>query len=305
MKRRAFIRSSIGAGLLAGSGLAMAPMGKVLGSPSEMNDPDLVAILGGEPDIMFDRAIQQFGGMGAFVKKGQKVVVKPNIGWDATPERAADTNPILVKRIIEHCFSAGASEVMVFDHTCNEWTACYKNSGIERAVKETRGKIVPGNSERYYQEVNIPSGKSLRKAKVHELIFDSDVFINVPVLKNHGGAKMTISMKNLMGIVWDRRYWHQNDMHQCIADFAAYRQPDLNIVDAYRVMKQNGPRGTSVNDVATMKAQLISTDMVAVDTAATKLFGMDPDKVTYLGLAENAGVGTMNLDSLNISRLKV
>ncbi len=306
MKRRAFIRSSIGAGLLAGSGLAMAPtIGKGMATPSAQKDPDLVAILGGEPDTMFDRAIQQFGGMGAFVKKGQKVVVKPNIGWDATPERAADTNPILVKRIIEHCFSAGASEVMVFDHTCNEWTACYKNSGIERAVKETRGKIVPGNSERYYQEVNIPSGKSLRKAKVHELIFDSDVFINVPVLKNHGGAKMTISMKNLMGIVWDRRYWHQNDLHQCIADFAAYRQPDLNVVDAYRVMKQNGPRGTSVNDVATMKAQLISTDMVAVDTAATKLFGMDPDKVTYLGLAEQAGVGTMNLDSLNISRLKV
>ena len=305
MKRRTFIRSSIGAGLLAGSGLAMAPIAKGMAAPSAQNNPDLVAILGGEPDTMFDRAIQEFGGMGSFVKKGQKVVVKPNIGWDATPERAADTNPLLVKRIIEHCFSAGASKVMVFDHTCNEWTACYKNSGIEGAVKETKGQIVPGNSERYYQEVSIPSGKSLKKAKVHELILDSDVFINVPVLKNHGGAKMTISMKNLMGIVWDRRYWHQNDLHQCIADFAAYRQPDLNIVDAYRVMKQNGPRGTSVNDVTTMKAQLISTDMVAVDTAATKLFGMDPDKVTHLGLAEKAGVGTMNLDSLNISRLKV
>src|SRR6056297_1856983 len=259
MKRRTFIRSSIGAGLLAGSGLAMAPIAKGMAAPSAQNNPDLVAILGGEPDTMFDRAIQEFGGMGSFVKKGQKVVVKPNIGWDATPERAADTNPLLVKRIIEHCFSAGASKVMVFDHTCNEWTACYKNSGIEGAVKETKGQIVPGNSERYYQEVSIPSGKSLKKAKVHELILDSDVFINVPVLKNHGGAKMTISMKNLMGIVWDRRYWHQNDLHQCIADFAAYRQPDLNIVDAYRVMKQNGPRGTSVNDVTTMKAQLIST----------------------------------------------
>ncbi len=131
------------------------------------------------------------------------------------------------------------------------------------------------------------------------------MFINVPVLKNHGGANMTITMKNLMGMVWDRKFWHANDLNQCIADFPMYRKPDLNIVDAYRVMKRNGPRGVSVDDIITMKAQIITTDMVAADTAACKLFGIDPAAVKYIALAEQLGLGTSDLDKLNISRIKV
>jgi len=84
-----------------------------------------VAIKGGEPDTMFDKGIAAFGGMQNFVKKGQKVVIKPNIGWDAVPEKGADTNPKLIGRIIQHCFNAGAKEVFVFDHTCDNWNRCY------------------------------------------------------------------------------------------------------------------------------------------------------------------------------------
>jgi len=110
-------------------------------------------------------------------------------------------------------------------------------------------------------------------------------------------------MKNLMGVVWDRRYWHANDLQQCIADFATFKKPTLNIVDAYRVMKRNGPRGVSVADVISMKYQIISTDMVAADAAATKLLGLEPDQVKHIGLAEALGVGTQNLDKLNINRI--
>lgn len=116
---------------------------------------------------------------------------------------------------------------------------------------------------------------------------------------------MSLTMKNLMGIVWDRRYFHQNDLHQCIADFATFKKPDLNVIDGYRVMKRNGPRGVSVNDVATMKYQILSTDMVAADTAATKVFGIETSRVKHIGLAEKSGVGTTNLDSLNIKRISV
>jgi uncharacterized protein (DUF362 family) len=112
-------------------------------------------------------------------------------------------------------------------------------------------------------------------------------------------------MKNLMGNVWDRKYWHRNDLHQCIADFASFRKPDLNIVDAYNVMKSNGPRGVSIEDVVTMKAQLISTDIVAVDTAAAKLFGIKPEDVHYIQLAAEMKVGRMDLDKLNIKRITV
>jgi uncharacterized protein (DUF362 family) len=252
---------------------------------------------------MFDQAIKSLGGMNKFVSQGQKVVVKPNIGWDAVPERAANTNPQLVGRIVEHCFQAGAKEVYVFDNTCDKWTSCYANSGIEKATKDAGGKIVPGNTESYYQEVEIKEGKSLKTTKVHELILDSDVFINVPVLKNHSSAKLTIAMKNLMGVVWDRMWWHRNDLHQCIADYTTFRKPDLNIIDAYNVMLQNGPRGVSTADVSNMKAQIISTDIVAADAAAAKMFGTEPYEVPYIEIADEMGIGTMDLKQLNINRI--
>ncbi|HPI37209.1 MAG TPA: DUF362 domain-containing protein [Ignavibacteriaceae bacterium] len=304
MERRDFFKKSMAAGFVTALGSFKDVFG--LNIPAQSQAYDLVAVKGGEPDDMFDKGIASLGGMKNFVKKNQKVVVKPNIGWDVTPEKAANTNPKLVARIIKHCFDAGAKEVLVFDNTCDNWIKCYQNSGIEKAVKDAKGKIVPGNSESYYQNVDVKKGKRLTKAKVHELILDCDVFINVPILKNHGSVKLTIAMKNLMGIVWDRGYWHRNDLHQCIADFATYeRQPDLNIVDAYNVMMQNGPRGVSINDVTKMKSLLIAKDMVAIDAAATKIFGMEPEDVKYIKVADEMKVGTMNLQKLNINRITV
>lgn len=307
MKRRDFLQKSISAGLIAGASLKLAGINSLFANSLDPldNDYDLVAIKGGEADAMFDKAISEFGGMKKFVKPNQTVVLKPNIGWDVIPENAANTNPKLVSRIIKHCFDAGAKEVYVFDHTCDEWTRCYSNSGIEKAVKDAGGTIVPGHSESYYQTVEIKNGESLKTAKVHELIMESDVFINVPVLKSHGGARVTISMKNLMGVVWDRGYWHRNDLHQCIADYVPFRKPDLNIVDAYAVMKRNGPRGVSKSDVVQMKSQIISTDIVAADAAAAKLFGFEPENVEYIRLAGEANYGQMDLSKLNISRLSI
>lgn len=293
--------------MAAGTAVAFGNLNRLFafqGNPAGL-PYDLVAVRNGEPDIMFDKAIESLGGMQAFVKPGQKVVVKPNIGWDVVPERAANTNPILIKRIIKHCFDAGAKEVFVFDNTCDTWNKCYANSGIESAAKDAGAKTVPGNSESYYHEVEIPNGVRLKNAKVHELILESDVFINVPILKHHSSADLSIAMKNLMGVVWDRMYWHKNDLHQCIADYSTYKRPDLNIVDAYRVMMQNGPRGVSENDVVVYKTLLMSTDIVAIDAAASKVFGSEPTDVAYIQKADEMGAGTLDLESLNINRIKL
>jgi len=308
MKRREFIKKSVGAGIITGTTFSILnnkDLFAINNSRTGVLPYDLVAVKGGSPVDMFDRAIKSMGGMSNFVKKNQTVVVKPNIGWDASPERAANTNPQLIGRIIEHCLQAGAKTVYVFDHTCSLWTSCYKNSGIEDAVKKAGGKIVPGNNETNYHPVKIPGGRTLKNAKVHELILESDVFINVPTLKTHGGTRLSIAMKNLMGIVWDRSWWHANDLQQCIADFTTYRKPDLNVVDAYRVLKRNGPRGVSVADVVTMKYQLIGADIVAIDAASAKVFGLRPEEVRHIPLAEKLGSGTTNLENLNIHRITV
>lgn len=303
MDRRRFLKT----GLLAGASLTVPGIYGNYFAKSNRNPQstfDLVAVRNGEPEVMFDKGIEQLGGMKVFVKKNKKVLIKPNIGWDVVPERGGNTNPKLVKRIIEHCYEAGAKEVYVFDHTCDDWRRSYANSGIEKAVKDAGGKIVSGDSESYYQNVSIEGAKILTKTKVHELVLESDVFINVPILKSHSSTRLTVALKNLMGVVWDRGYWHRNDLHQCIADYATYKKkPTLNIVDAYYVMKQNGPRGVSLNDVALMKSQIISTDMVAADSAAAKLFGVEPDTISYIKLADSMGVGKKDLSSLNIKRI--
>lgn len=305
MNRRDFLKKAVGGGIAAGSTLAFGGYANLLAAPATPPATyDLVAVKGGEPDVMFDRAIASLGGMKAFVPGGSKVLVKPNIGWDVPPDRAGNTHPKLVARIVEQCLNAGAVEVSVFDHTCDQWTRCYRTSGIERAVKDAGGKIVSGDSEGYYQTVSIPKGKRLTAAKVRELLLDADVFINVPVLKHHSSSMLTIGMKNLMGVVWDRSYWHRNDLHQCIADFASYRKPELTVVDAYNVMKRNGARGVSAGDVVPIKSQIVSTDLLAADAAA-RLFGAAPDDIRHILLAAQMNLGRIDLGSLSINRIKM
>jgi uncharacterized protein (DUF362 family) len=230
------------------------------------------------------------------------VLVKPNIGWDLPPERAANTHPALVARIVEQALAAGAKEVYVFDHSCDSGPRCYETSGIAAAAKAAGAKVAPGDAEGAYQKVKVP-GKVLTEAKVHELLLQADVFINVPVLKHHSSSDLTIGMKNLMGVVWDRMWWHRNDLQQCIADMAGFRKPDLTVVDAYRVMKRYGPRGLDEEDLLEMKTQLLSVDPVAADAAAARLFGAGPKDASYIARAAAAGVGRMDLDKLDIRRI--
>jgi uncharacterized protein (DUF362 family) len=308
MKRRDFLQKTAAATLLAGTAFKFGSFSSLWAmEPSAVSDKpfDLVAVRNGEPEAMFDRAIESLGGIGNFVKRGQSVVVKPNIGWDVIPERAANTHPGLIKRIVEHCFQAGAKDVFVFDNTCDLWTACYNNSGIEAAVKSAGGKMVPGNIEKMYHEVQIPGAEKLKTALVHETILNSDVFINVPILKHHASARVTIAMKNLMGIVWDRKFWHRNDLHQCIADFCLYSKPTLNVVDAYRVLTRNGPRGVSEADVLLTRNLLVSTDIVAIDAAATRVFGSEPDEIPHIVIGHDMGIGNMNLQQLSINRISL
>lgn len=310
MDRRDFLKTLAvaGAAVTVQHTEAMDILSQMSGTANEK--VDLVAVMGGEPEEMFRKGIAEFGGMKHFVKPGMKVAVKPNIGWDKVPELAGNTNPKLVTEIIKQCFAAGAKEVTVFDHTCDDWIKCYKNSGIEDAAKTAGAKVMPAHQESYYREIALPRGKKMKKAKVHEAILDSDVWINVPILKNHGGANLTISMKNHMGIVWDRGYFHQNDLQQCIADICTLdKKAVLNVVDAYRILKTNGPRGRSASDVVLTKGLFMSQDIVAVDTAAAKFFNqvrtMPLESVKHLANGQALKIGTMDLDTLNIKRIKL
>lgn len=303
MDRRDFLKVSALAGAAAGMGLPA--LGGV--KSGKLYSGDIVAVRNGEPGEMFLKGISELGGMGKFVKPGQTVVVKPNIAWARTVEIGANTNPELVACIVSECLKAGALKVYVFDHTCNNWQYCYRDSGIAEAATKAGAVMMPGNDRKSYRGVEIKGAKRLKEAEVHQLVLDCDVFINVPVLKHHGGATMTAAMKNLMGVVWDRGYWHDNDLPQCIADCTLLRKPDLNVVDAYRVMYQHGPRGPqTLNDaVKIRKQQLLSADIVGIDAVASLLLEMTPERIKYLTVAAADGLGEIDIKKLPIKKVEL
>ncbi len=310
MKRRDFFRSATLTSIATVFSPQILAETSVDSEMSVQASPDMVAVMGGEPEVMLIRALKELGGIQKFVKKGNKVVIKPNIGWDRQPEMAANTNPDLIGALVRQCISAGAKEVLVFDHTCDNWRKCYQNSGIEQAVVSAGGRMVPGNDETMYREVDLPKGIRLKSTKIHSAILDCDVWFNVPILKHHGGSKNSIAMKNLMGIVWDRGFFHKNDLHQCIADAATFhKSPALNIVDAYRIMKSNGPQGKSESDAVKLQSLIVSRDFVAADAAAVKLFSQvkptDIKDVRYIGMAEIHNLGTQDLDRIKVKKIKL
>ncbi|MBQ5815193.1 MAG: DUF362 domain-containing protein [Flavobacteriales bacterium] len=310
MERRDFLKTTL-LGTLAGvlgSSATHSVDGQTVTGVSQKKP--LVAVMGGEPVEMLNKALEALGGIEKYIKKDQKVVIKPNIAWDKTPEEAANTNPSLVAEVVKKCLAAGASQVVVFDHTCDNWKATYVRSGIEEAARKAGAKVVAADLESYYEEVTLPRAVKLKKTKIHKELIACDVWINMPILKNHGGAKMSVSMKNYMGIVYDREYFHSNDLQQCIADVCTWeKRPVLNIVDAYRIMFQNGPRGKSAGDTALVKSLIISPDIVAADTAAISLFNqvktMSIDQVGHIGKGESLGIGTTDLKKLDVKQLKI
>ncbi|MDR2113597.1 MAG: DUF362 domain-containing protein [Candidatus Accumulibacter sp.] len=301
--RREFIKTTLAAGAAA---VTLPSLSLAAAATAENGAPDLITVKGENRAAMLDRALQAYGGIGAFVKKGQKVVIKPNMGWDVPPERCANTHPDVVARLIGLCLGAGASEVVVFDHTCDAWERAYETSGIESAARKAGARVLPGHDESYYREVAIARGVALKKVKIHTAILDSDVFINAPVLKHHGGATMTACMKNLMGMIWDRGAYHRNNLHQCIADILTVKKPDLNILDAFSPMTRNGPRGRSDADLdQNVRQLLVSTDIVAIDAAASRLLGHAADGIDHVRIAAAAGIGQGDLGKLKIERVKL
>lgn len=307
--RRDFLRT----GLVLGAAFSITDLGGLFAADAAPTGPAtpgkrsvLAAVREGERVAMLNQALTALGGIGAFVKPGQTVLVKPNIGWDVPPERGANTHPAIVGRLVELCLEAGAKTVSVYDNTCDQWQKAYATSGIEKAARDAGAVVINGKDQSLYREVAIPGGRQLKSAKVHSLVLDSDVFINVPVLKHHGGATMSAAMKNLMGCIWDRGFYHRNDLQQTIADFLTLRKPDLNVLDAYHPMVRNGPRGKSVDDCVEMRTLLASADIVALDAAATKLLGHpEPGVIGHVRIGAEMGLGTMDLRQVEVRRFKL
>ena len=302
MRRRDFIKKGLQLGSATLGALSLnVPEMLFADEKNEMKLPqDLVMVKNGSPAELVGKAFDMFGGISRFVKKGDTVVVKPNIGWARRPEQAADTNPEIVAEIVRLCDKAGASKIMVFDNTCNETKRCYRLSGIEKAAKEAGAKVNYMFPQKF-KKVRIPKGKVLNAWEFYSDVLDADVYINVPIAKHHSLSKVTLGLKNTMGIIGGNRGAIHSNFDQKLADLNTVIRPNITIIDAVRVLLRNGPQGGNLNDVKEMNTLIAGVDPVAVDSFGATLFNLKGTDLGYIRAAHELGLGEIDLDKLKIA----
>lgn len=268
----------------------------------QIPNPAIAVARGKDYEALVERVLSSLGGMGSFVRPGDKVVVKPNIGWDRSPQQAANTHPLVVKALVEQALAAGASTVLVFDRTCNEERRCYNNSGIIDALKSLKNKRVKYDyiDNRKFVPVDIKKGKSLTRWEIYRDALEADSYINVPVAKHHGLSRLTLGLKNSMGIIGGRRGQLHHDLGQKLADLATVIKPQLTVIDATRILLRNGPQGGDLDDVKVNDTLIASTDPVAADAYATTLFGLEPQDIESTVAAYKMGLGEMDIKKMRI-----
>jgi len=247
------------------------------------------------------KAIAALGGMGRFVKAGQTVVVKPNMGWDRSSEQGANTHPVVVRTVVEECLRAGAKKVKVFDRTCNDERRCYVNSGIEPALRGMKNVEVKHLDVERFKTVTL-NGRVLKEWEVYGEVLAADVYINVPVAKHHGLTKLTLGLKNVMGIIGGNRGSLHKNIDAALADLNAVVKSQLTVIDATRVLTAHGPQGGDIRDVKVLNKVIASTDVVAADAYATTLFGMKPEEIAVTVAAARRGLGQMDLGKVRVVR---
>jgi len=296
--RRRFLKvtAAAGAGLALPGGLAMAA--------SKGDAPGTLAVVkGANPAAITRAAVEALGGMGKFVKKGEVVVVKPNIGWDRTPELAANTNPEVVAEVVRMCIEAGARKVKVFDRTCNDPRRCYVQSGIAEALKPLDVEL-KHIDERRFRKVKI-GGRALKEWPLYTEALEADRLINIPIAKHHGLARLTMAIKNWMGLMGGKRSAIHQDLDQALADLMLVIKPDLSVLDAVRILTANGPQGGSLSDVKRLDTVIAGVDQVAVDSYGATLFGLTGSDLGYVTAAEEMGLGASDLSSIMIKEIKL
>jgi uncharacterized protein (DUF362 family) len=243
---------------------------------------------------MVEQGFKEMGGIERFVKKGMKVVIKPNMGFNSTPERAHTTNPVLVEAVATMCKKVGAS-VAIMDRPVHNARLCYHSSGIEEVAKKVGVDCVYMDRDKF-KTVKVPGGLNLDTLDVYEDILEADCIINMPIAKHHSAAGLTLAMKNLMGVIGGNRGYYHINLHRNIVDFNKAVKVHLIILDGLRILTKHGPSSGSPADIKETKTVIFGTNPVAVDAYAAKhLFGIEPSSIGYLNLAAQSGMGSINV----------
>jgi len=269
----------------------------------QQNKPVISVVHGENIELAVRKAVELIGGMNSFVAKGDVVFVKPNMSWDRIPAQAATTNPEVVSTIIKMALEAGAKKVIVADNTCNDARRSYTRSGIKEAAEKSGAKVYY-TEERKFVKTNL-KGEVIGEWPVYREALEADRIINIPIAKHHGLTRVTLSMKNLMGLIGGKRNrLHQNIDHS-IVDLTAFFKPVLTVLDSVRVLKANGPQGGSLKDVEVRNTIAASKDPVRIDAFGASIFGITPEELKFLKIAETRGLGSTDFKGTGYSEVTI
>jgi len=305
LTRRKFLKQSAAAGMAVGCS-ALLP--SWLRAAEEETAFSMLAQVKGPTPQAVREAVGLLGGMENFVGQGQRVLLKPNASFSAPPEWGATTSSETVRTVAQMCLEAGAERVVVFDHPLRSPELCLEQTGLEEALDDLDDvKLILATKQRHFEPVEVTDGEALQQVEVAKEVLRSDVIINLPTAKSHSATGVSLGMKNLMGLIWDRGYFHQaTDLHQAIAELSMVIQPDLIIVDAARALVTGGPGGPGkVLELGTIVA---GTDPVAVDAHVVGMApwmdrSMTPDQVAYIVEASSLGLGQMDQGRIQVQEI--
>ena len=298
MNRRKFIKKSAEYTAYAVFGVILPGVFK--GTAKADRLPDIV-VASGAPGASTRAAVTALGGMSRFVKQGARVVIKPNMSFPNPPDWATTTHPDVVRELASMCLQAGASAVVVLDNPLRNTELCLERSGIRRALESLPGSRTEGiESERFFKEVRVPEGIDLTSTMIMKQVLEADVLIAAPVAKSHSATGLSLSLKGMMGLIYNRSDLHLNmDLNTAVVDLCTVLKPQLTVIDVSRLLTSGGPGGPG--KIITMNKIIASIDMVAADAATVQLgtwYGrkFQARQVRHIRMAHERGLGNMNID---------
>jgi len=299
--RRGFIMGAVASAIMASA------MGGFEGRAFADTPSTISVARDASPEALTRAAVGALGGMSKFVSKGEAVIVKPNIGWDRKPEQAANTNPEVLKTVVLMCLEAGAKKVRVMDRTCNDARRCYKQSGIQDAVESIGdpAATIEHIDDRKFVKMPIKDGDTLSGWTFYKDILEADRIINVPIAKHHNAARLTMSLKNIMGCLGGNRGNIHADLDHNLADLNTVMKFDLIVLDAVRILTGNGPQGGRLKDVKRMDTVVAGTDPVAVDSYGATLFGIRGKDIPHVLNAYKRNLGEIDLAKVNVIKADI
>lgn len=304
LSRRKFIKKcgQIGAGVVAS--ISLPPFRSLAKANSEQVD---LAVVQGNPIHAVAKAFDLIGGIKKYVNPNDMVLLKPNVSFPSPKNWGSTTNPEVVKAVAQLVIEAGASRVIVADNTMREGMICFERTGLIDELKELdQVKVIPLQQESHFAEVEVPNGNAIKSVKIAKLIQRCNVLINLPCAKSHAATDVSFGLKNLMGLIWDREYFHQGtDLHTAIAELSTVIRPQLTILDATRALVTGGPTGPGkIHELNTIIA---STDPLAVDAYTASLTNWNnrstsAQSIKHLSHAAKIGVGEIDLDNVTVKK---